>query len=431
MAEDHPTPVTDHEELLRRYAAGERSFARAILMFPPLGGANLQGANLEGAVFVPGDLGGVNLENANLRGAQLRGMSLGAANLRGADLRGAELSHAYLRGAKLSGSDLRRTRLRSADLRDTELQGASLETVDLTRADLENADLRGARCVLACFSGANVERANLEGADLTAAELDGASLEGANLPGANLSGAHLEGANLARAVLLDASMGRVHLSNTVLVDVDISPLCAAAPPASHRGASTIDFRSIVRSLHAPNLKWFLQATGMPEVFIEYMIDCARTLDQKGVFRMLQSTFISYGGPDTDFAQQLNDALLKNGVTTFFFAKDAIPGKKLHRLMRDGVNEHDRVILVCSQASLDRPGVLNEITETLQREARDGGAEYLVPITLDDYVFTGWKPKDPGLTQAIRDRVVADFRGAAADPAKFNEGVLKLIAALKK
>lgn len=147
--------------------------------------------------------------------------------------------------------------------------------------------------------------------------------------------------------------------------------------------------------------------------------------------MLQSIFISYGGPDTDFAQKLNDALLKNGVTTFFFAKDAIPGRKLHRLMREGVNQHDRVILVCSQASLDRPGVLNEVTETLQREARDGGKEYLIPITLDDYVFTGWKPEDAGLAQAIRDRVVANFQGANADPAKFNDGVLRLIAALKK
>lgn len=151
----------------------------------------------------------------------------------------------------------------------------------------------------------------------------------------------------------------------------------------------------------------------------------------GVFRMLQSTFISYGGPDTNFAQRLNDALLKNGVTTFFFAKDAIPGRKLHRLMREGVNQHDRVILVCSKASLDRPGVLNEITETLQREARDGGKEYLIPITLDDYVFMGWKPDDPGVAQAIKDRVVADFKGAETDPAKFNEGLLRLIATLKK
>jgi hypothetical protein len=76
-------------------------------------------------------------------------------------------------------------------------------------------------------------------------------------------------------------------------------------------------------------------------------------------------------------------------------------------------------------------VLNEVAETLQREARDGGKEYLIPITLDDYVFTGWKPEDPGIALAIKDRVVADFRGADADPAKFSDGMLRLIAALKK
>ena len=145
--------------------------------------------------------------------------------------------------------------------------------------------------------------------------------------------------------------------------------------------------------------------------------------------MLQSTFISYGGPDTTFAHKLNEALLRNGVKTFFFAEDAVPGQKLHRLMREGVNSHDRVILVCSKASLDRPGVLNEITETLQREARDGGKEYLIPITLDDYVFNGWKPHDPGVAQATRDRVVADFRGAETDSAKFDQGLARLIAAL--
>lgn len=147
--------------------------------------------------------------------------------------------------------------------------------------------------------------------------------------------------------------------------------------------------------------------------------------------VLHSTFISYGGPDTDFAQRLNDTLLKYGGTTFFFAKDAIPGRKLHRLMREGVNQHERVILVCSKASLDRSGVLNEIAEALQREARDGGKEYLIPITLDDYVFSGWTPEDAGLAQAIRDRVVADFRLADADPTEYNNAVLRLIAALKK
>ena len=95
--------------------------------------------------------------------------------------------------------------------------------------------------------------------------------------------------------------------------------------------------------------------------------------QEDPLNTLQSTFISYGGPDEAFARKLNDALKIQGVQTFFFHDDAPPGDKLHDVMRTGVNEHDRVILVCSQNSLERPGLLTELEETLARESRDGGA----------------------------------------------------------
>ena len=168
---------------------------------------------------------------------------------------------------------------------------------------------------------------------------------------------------------------------------------------------------------------------MPEVFVEYMVDSALSL-KSTVFKMLRSTFISYGSPDEAFARKLYEALHRNGVTTFFFPEHAVPGEKLHRTMRTKVNELDRIVLVCSSGSLDRKGVLNEIEEALAREARDGGAAYLIPITIDDYVFAGWKPPNPDTAQAIRDKVVADFRGADADPAKFQSALLKLIVALK-
>lgn len=152
--------------------------------------------------------------------------------------------------------------------------------------------------------------------------------------------------------------------------------------------------------------------------------------------MPQSTFISYGQPDEAFAQKLNDALLQGGVTTFFFKYDAVPGQPLHRLMREGVNEHDRVILVCSKGSLRRSGVLNEIEETFRREARDGGAAYLIPIRLDNYILakeleTEWEKRGKKhFVMGIRDRVVADFRGTKKDASKFTSALSKLIAALK-
>ncbi len=122
------------------------------------------------------------------------------------------------------------------------------------------------------------------------------------------------------------------------------------------------------------------------------------------------------------------SLKAEGVTTFFFRDDAVPGDELHAMMRRGVNEHDRVILVCSEASLNRNGLLNEIKETLRREARDGGRSYLIPVVLDDYLFDAWKPSDPGLApEAVTSRVAADFR----KPAEFKAGVAKLVKALKK
>jgi DNA-binding response OmpR family regulator len=142
-----------------------------------------------------------------------------------------------------------------------------------------------------------------------------------------------------------------------------------------------------------------------------------------------SVFISYGGPDEGFATRLNSALQKRGVSTFLFCEDATPGEKVHRVVHEGINRQDHVVLVCSRKSLDRPGVLNEIEVTLQREAREGGRSILIPITLDDYVFTGWTPPRPDLGDAIRDRVVADFSAASSDPEAFGKAVDLLLDAL--
>ena len=144
---------------------------------------------------------------------------------------------------------------------------------------------------------------------------------------------------------------------------------------------------------------------------------------------MKSVFLSYGAPDVAFARKLNAALNRIGIRTFFFERDAPPGERLHRLMRNAVSNHDCLVLVCSRDSLDRPGVLNEIDEALQREAREGAKSILIPIRLDDYVLTEWAPEHPGLAQAIRDRVVADFRGALNDEDIFNRAVAQMVGPL--
>ncbi len=336
-------------------------------------------------------------------------------NLCDASLSGANLRRANLSGADLRRADLRRADLRRADLCDANLCNANLSGANLKAADLSLADLSGANLSLADLS-----RADLIGADLSVANLSVASLHRANLSRASLRGANLNGASLRGAELYGCGFG-----NTMLIDVELTPILAF--DVTHTEPSATDFRSIIRSAHHPLLSEFLRDIGMPEVFIEYNISCAQALTATERRLMLQSTFISYGSPDQECAEELRNALRGQGVFTFLFTSDAVPGQRLSRVMHEGVNEYDRVILICSKASLDRPGVLNEITETLARESRDGGAEYLIPVRLDDYVLRDWAPSNRQLAQAIRDRVVADF----SDPAKFSDGVALLIRALMK
>jgi uncharacterized protein YjbI with pentapeptide repeats len=135
--------VMDAEELVRRYAAGERDFAgvdlsRAYLTIDPNGeygeplGHDLGGINLSGASLYRARLTACNLSNANLSGADLRA-DLTLVNLTGANLTGADLSDAYLNEAILVGANLTR-----AKLLNTEMSGA-----DLTDANLRDAAYYG------------------------------------------------------------------------------------------------------------------------------------------------------------------------------------------------------------------------------------------------------------------------------------------------
>jgi uncharacterized protein YjbI with pentapeptide repeats len=388
-------PPATSEELLGRHVAGERDFR----------GADLHGADLHGA-----DLHGANLSDANLSNANLHAAHLSDANLSNANVAGAHASDANLSDTNFAGANLSYTDLAGANLFGANLRGANLSGANLRGATLVDTDLTGTALV-----NANLSSTKIEGAKLVDADLTGVNLAGANLVDTDLTGANLTGASLAA---------------TVLIGVDLSSFCQTRSTIRHYRPSTIDHTSTLLSVHAPCLKEFLAQAGMPEVLVEYMVDSAISL-RSDVFNLLRSTFISYGSPDEAFARKLYESLHRNGVTTFFFPEHALPGEKLHRTVRKKVNDLDRTVLICSSDSLDRKGVMNEIEQALDREARDAGASYLIPITIDDYVFTGWKPPNPDIAQAIRDKVVADFRGAAVDPAKFQTALQRLLAALKK
>lgn len=137
------------EELLRRYAAGERDFS----------GVDLRGANLSGVhrrfdvgayaepyrQGITSDLSGINLSGADLTEANLRGVNLAGANLSNANLTRANLNYSNLTNTDLSGANLTEALLECAELDGTNMRGANLLNAQIGVTDAFSPDLTGAK----------------------------------------------------------------------------------------------------------------------------------------------------------------------------------------------------------------------------------------------------------------------------------------------
>lgn len=135
------------DELLNRYAAGERNFIESDLTGLDLSRVDLPGIKLTRSVLSRADLTEANLSNSILVSANLSSTILNRANFTRANLVRANLSRsllnkailqeALLLQADLSGAimiqaNLYKTRLRQANLKNTNLRSANLEKANLT-----------------------------------------------------------------------------------------------------------------------------------------------------------------------------------------------------------------------------------------------------------------------------------------------------------
>jgi hypothetical protein len=324
----------------------------------------------------------------------------------------------------LSGEDLRGASFLAASLRGADLSNSNLMHVQLKAADLTAATLRGATVVASDSIGADFTGTDLSESDLTGASLQRGAFTDAVLVGVNLGSARLGGSDFAKATLDHA---RLH--STDLSDLNLSSF-VNAPALQHGGPSTIDARSVIKSYTHPGIKNFMVDCGVPPIFAEFMIECARATEENILKELMQSTFISYGGPDEGFARKLYQSLRDHQVIVFFFPESARLGERIDHEVFSQIEAHDRVVLVCSQHSLDRPGVLHEIRETFDRESRDGGATYLLPVTLDNYLFEGWKEKEPEFARRIARRVVGDFRSISQSTHTYDLALARLLDAIK-
>lgn len=134
------------QELLSRYAAGERNFKES-------------------------DLTGLNLSRVYLPGIDLTRSVLSRA-----DLTEADLSNSILLSANLSSTILNRVNLNRANLTRANMRRSLLTKASLEEALLLQADLSGAIMIQANLPKARLRQANLSNTNLRSANLDGANL---------------------------------------------------------------------------------------------------------------------------------------------------------------------------------------------------------------------------------------------------------------
>lgn len=131
MEEDEELYIRwEFEEILKRYAAGEREF-----LYIDLSGADLSKVDfgerrlrnityIERIKFIYANFTNANLSGANFQGAFMEFINLTNANLSGANLENAQLAGANLRDANLKNANLCGTNFAGADLTNADLSGA-------------------------------------------------------------------------------------------------------------------------------------------------------------------------------------------------------------------------------------------------------------------------------------------------------------------
>ncbi|MHB8377406.1 MAG: toll/interleukin-1 receptor domain-containing protein [Dehalococcoidia bacterium] len=137
-----------------------------------------------------------------------------------------------------------------------------------------------------------------------------------------------------------------------------------------------------------------------------------------------SCFLSFGAPDLEFATRLYGDLKARKVACWLYNIDQTPGERTWREIGQRRRGAGRMLVVCSVASLTRPGVLRELEQQI-----DEDPEKIVPLSLDNE----WRRSEFEVIRAgndlksqLTDRNLADFAGLG-----YAAALEQLLRALRK
>ncbi len=344
------------------------------------------------------------------------------------DLRDVHLKNRNLNHINLSFADLRRFHLTEsqiswANFHNTLLIRAELTNSIINKTDFSNSQIMSANFCQSKLRGSNFRRSDLSRTDFKFAQLRDTDLSFVILNNADLSDADLAGSSLNNTVfnntiLQNCNFDFSFLNETSFNNVDLSK-CLNLKNTNHSGRSYISIETLLISNGKIPLN-FLRGVGIPENFIEYLPSLLRQPIQ------FYSCFISHSNKDKIFIDRLYNDLQAKGVRCWFFPEDAKWGKTVWGEIDRGIKIYDKLMVVCSENSLQSEPVIREIERALQREDKEH-KNILFPIRIDNYIFDKWEHERK---VDVVNKVVGDFSGWDKDVDKYNKSLNRLIKALR-
>ena len=275
-------------------------------------------------------------------------------------------------------------------------------------------------------------------------DLADANLDGANLDGANLTDATLTGANLDDATLTGANLDGANLRSTVIADIDLRQV-EGLEAVYHHGPSTVGTNTLERS-HGQIPAAFLRGCGLSDWEIlaaklwnpdltaaertDITYEMLAMMETGGAFDFF-SAFISYSHDDKAFARALHDELQSRGVRCWLDEHQIAAGDDIYDAVDRGIRLWDKVLLLCSESSLNSWWVEDEIDKGLEKERKlrkERGKPVLaiIPLDLDGHLFN-WTD---GRAATLRKRYAPDFKGWKPGDELDGDELDKVIRALR-
>ena len=205
----------------------------------------------------------------------------------------------------------------------------------------------------------------------------------------------------------------------------------------HAGPSTVGTNTVSRSngripesfLRGCGFsRWEVEAAKLhnPDLTPKQVDRTAKEIAQLRADSGYSSCFISYSHTDKPLAHRVYDNLQDRGVSCWLDEHDLKPGDRILDVVNDAIRIHDKILLCCSETSLNSWWVKDEIRKAQERERRDG-RDIIIPLMVDRYLLDGW---EDGLAADLRSRLAADFTGWETDNAKFDREFERVVKALR-